>query len=87
MRAGVLLTQMKISKALSLSLSQIKNLPFSLFHHSKALKSLSQIIDLGKISKALSRINGYEVVVGSVVVEGGSLDGFVVGVGCGDLMD
>ena len=52
MRAGVLLTQMKISKALSLSLSYIKNLPFSLFHLSKALKSLSQIKDLGKISKA-----------------------------------
>ena len=83
MRAGVLLTQMKIS----LSLSQIKNLPLSLFHLSKALKSLSHIIDLGKISKALSRINGYEVVVGSVVGRGGSLDGFDVGVGCSGLMD
>ena len=82
MRAGVLLTQMKIS----LSLSQIKNLPLSLFHLSKALKSLSQIIDLGKISKALSRINGCEVMVGPVVGGGGSLDGFVVGVGCGGLM-
>jgi len=42
---------------------------------------------LGKISKTLSRINGCEVVVGSVVGGGGSLDGFIVGVGCGGLMD
>nr|POE99763.1 hypothetical protein CFP56_48660 [Quercus suber] len=41
----------------------------------------------GKISKALSRINGCEVVVGPVVVGGGSLDGFDVGVGCSGLMD
>ena len=88
MRAGVLLTQMKISKALSLSLSLLdkKSPSLSLFHLSKALKSLSQIIDLGKISKALSRINGCEVMVGLVVGRGGSLDGFVVGVGYGGLM-
>nr|POE73630.1 xyloglucan galactosyltransferase xlt2 [Quercus suber] len=41
----------------------------------------------GKISKALSRINGCEVVVGPMVSGGGSLDGFDVGVGCSGLMD